>query len=172
MLEVKDQKSNVFEIPDIRNALIKNVQEASSIPKDIICNGKSILSQAKERSHVAQEKEMCATVHTEANINWALIINRVTISNMIKCVLTIQGAREGARIGAKLFAGLGNAISGPEGAVTGYGVGRLFGFGAGAVVLHQFGEFVANKLEDQDQKNIVEKGITNLNIDSIMKSNA
>ena len=169
MADAKEKKtSKVFEISDVRNMLVKGVQKVSSIQKDVIGDGKNILSQ-KHASNLTQTKEVCATSHTEADLNWASIVNKATIPNMVKGGLTFGGGSLGSLVGAGLCTGLGLAIGGPAGAAAGYGIGNLLGFGAGAVGGHKFGKVVANELEDRERKNIVEKGITNLNVDSITK---
>ena len=111
--------------------------------------------------------------HTEAEVNWATIANKITVPNIVKSGLTLGGGCVGSLIGSSVFTGVGFAVGGPGGAVLGYSLGNIAGFGAGVIGGHKFGIVVANEIRDEvDKEPIVEGGVTQINIDTAARFNS
>ena len=143
------------------------------LPKEFEApNDKKVLSNTEKNVAQAQKKETLIASHTEANMNWAAIANKITVPNAVKVKLTLGGGYVGSLLGKGLFTGLGFAVGGPGGAVAGYYTGSLLGLGAGIVGGYRFGQAVANKLEDREREDIIEVGITKVNVNTATKVNA
>lgn len=107
--------------------------------------------------------------HTEADVNWAVIANKITVPNIVKTGLTVGTASATSLLGAGIATGLGFAIGGPAGATVGYYIGNVIGFGTGAVGGNKFGSFVAKHLENDNRKDIIENGKTQIIADTNTK---
>lgn len=172
MAEIKNKEmSKVFGTPDVKNTLTKGVEAFLNKPQITINNKKNSLKQKHTDGVKTIKKEIQATSHSEADVNWAMIANKITVANVVKGGLTLGGAPVGSLIGAGLGSGLGFAIGGPAGAVVGFKIGNFMGGGVGVIGGHKLGKIVANELEDKERKNIIETGTTKLNVDSTTKVN-
>lgn len=157
MVKLKDKKiSKVFENLDVSNLPVE-VEQA-----DIVDN-------ESYENEVKNQKLKCQSSHTEAVINWATIANKITVPNIVKGVMTLEGAGIGSLAASGLGTGLGFAMGGPTGAVLGYKFGNYLGLAAGFAGGYEFGKIVGNKLQDEKRENIVEKGVTEVNIDTTTK---
>lgn len=105
--------------------------------------------------------------HTEADVNWATVANKVTTPNIVKGGITLGGVGVGSVLGAGIATGLGFVLLGPAGAVAGYELGNLVGFGAGVIAGHKLGKYVSDKITDNNlEPQLVEKGKTGLTIET------
>ena len=113
-----------------------------------------------------QNKETQVVSHTEVDINWAAIANKITAPNGIKCLFIGMGARTGSLIGSGIGTGIGLAILGSSGAAVGYRLGSMLGLGGGALVGNQFGEIIINNIfsKSNEVENIIQKGRTEAEI--------
>jgi hypothetical protein len=167
MSDVKEKKiSNVFTDPDVKNVLKKGKEEISQKPNEILENVKDFTKAKRANTEKTTKKEERHTVfHTQADVNWATLANKVTVPNVTKAGLTIGGGYAGSVLGVVLCTGLGMAVGGPAVATVGYYIGNVVGFGAGAVGGHRFGKVVAQELEDGKKEEFVKSGTTQVNDD-------
>ena len=157
MTTSKDKQiSKIFETIDTKNFPIKNSEP-------------DIFLEKKSKSKI--QNEISATSQTEAQVNITTILNKLTLPNFIDATLTLGGCYATSLLGVGIGTGLGLAIGGPAGAIIGYHYGNITGIGLGAIGGHKFGKIVKDKLKNDEQKNIIEYGMTNINIDTKTKVN-
>lgn len=111
----------------------------------------------KEKLKITTRKNL---IHTNADINWAVIMNKITIPNLVKTATTVETGCLGAMAGSGLFTGIGFAIGGPPGALLGYTAGNLMGGISGVIGGYKAGKFVVSKLGNRSQETVVNKGMT------------
>lgn len=170
MAEVRDLKSVKDSIkPDIKNILVKGIKKYSQMPSNVSDCRKDISRKENENEVKTTKKEVSTSSHSEADVNWATIVNKITVPNVVKSGLTLGGGYIGSLLGAGLATGIGLVIGGPAGAVVGYNIGNLVGFGGGVCGGHKFGKAVANELEDKKRENIINTGTTRINVDTTTK---
>ncbi len=105
--------------------------------------------------------------HTEADVNWATVVNKVTTQNLVKGGITLGSVGVGTFVGAGIATGLGFALLGPGGAAVGYKLGNLVGFGTGVIAGHKYGKYVSDKItENNYEHQLVEKGKTDFTIET------
>lgn len=143
----------------ITSKLLKNHKKEMIMP----------VNDGKVEKHDDGNMIVQANTHTEANIDWSALANKISMSNIVKGGLTLGGGYAGSVVGAGLVTGLGFALLGPGGAIIGYHVGNVVGFGAGAVGGHKFGKIVGNELDEKGEKDVIETAKTNVVIDSSKK---
>ncbi len=171
MVDIKDEKSTAkIKTPQVKGSLAKGAGIGSKMLTEIVENTHSNSKQKHANGVKKKEKKVSITSHTEANVNWATIANKITVPNVVKGGLTLGTGYLGSLVGAGLTTGIGFALGGPAGAVVGYHIGNVGGFGVGAVGGHKFGKVVANELEDKEQDDIVKKGSTIINVDTETKA--
>jgi hypothetical protein len=159
------EMSDVLTGPDVKGMLANGKKDISQMPTAVMENVKNLMS-AKHKNQLKTETEEKRTlVHTEADINWATIANKITVPNIAKAGLTLGGGYCGSVLGVGVCTGLGFALGGPSGAVMGYTFGNVAGFGAGVIGGHKFSKVVVNELEDTKQEKIVQTGTTQITVD-------
>lgn len=169
MMDIKEKIHKAFDTKDVKDMVVEGAKAIIPVQSEIVDEAQSDSKQGCSNIDKSKTKGTYITSHTEADVNWATIINRINIPNFSKGAITLGGGGAGATLGAGLGTGLGFAIGGVPGAVIGYKTCAVLGLAFGIVGGHKLGKVVANEIEDKDQEDIVEKMITKINVDTVTK---
>ena len=127
-------------------------------------------SNNNTKKKAAKQRTVTVNSHTEADVNWAYLINKVSMPNIVKGGMTFGGGCAGSFCGAGLCTGIGLALMGPGGAVIGYHIGSTLGFGVGVVGGNKVGKIVANQLKPDTQNEMFDNGKSKVTEDTESKS--
>lgn len=172
MMDIREKLYKAVEAKDIKNMIATDGKTIIPVQSQIVDEAQSDLKQGYSNIDKSKTKETCIASQTEGDVNWAAIFNKINIPNFVKGAITLGGGGSGVVLGAGIGTALGFATGGPAGAVVGYEIGKVLGLGIGTVSGHKLGEVVKNEIEGTNQEDIVEKGITKINVNTITKVNA
>ena len=172
MVNVKEKLlSNATEIPKEMDSPAKRMDSSSMKMPEFIDETQTVIIPKTKTGKMRTESERIVSSHTQADVNWATIVNKITIPNIVNGVLVLGGGYTGSLLGVGVATGLGFALGGPAGATIGYQFGNYGGFVIGVIGGNRVGKMVANELKDSNQEDIVKNGTTQFSVDVETRTN-